>query len=176
MCNTTLPDKIERRKEIYEKFQRWRPPPTLGPAPDQVTEPFTIVMWGVTTDKINMWLEAAGVRPEEATEVKGMPGSPGVVDGTARVCFTPEEITQLEQGEILVAPTTSPSWAPAFQIINAVVTDVGGTFSHAAVVSREYKLPAVMGVGTGTAAIRTGDKIRVDGDSGRVSILERVSN
>ncbi|MFP3974936.1 MAG: PEP-utilizing enzyme [Dehalococcoidia bacterium] len=169
-----LPDKIERRKEIYEKFQGWRPPPALGPAPEQVTEPFTIVMWGVTTDKINMWLEAAGVRPEEATEVRGMPGSPGVAEGTARVCFTPEEIGQLEQGEILVAPTTSSSWAPAFQILKAVVTDVGGTFCHAAVVSREYKLPSVMGVGTGTAAIRTGDKIRVDGDSGRVSILERA--
>jgi len=169
-----IPEKIKKRKEIYKKFQGWRPPPALGPAPEEVTEPFTIVMWGVTTEKINMWLEAAGVKPEETTEVKGMPGSPGIAEGTARVCFTPEEIGELEQGEILVAPTTSSSWAPAFQIIKGIVTDVGGTFCHAAVVSREYKLPSVMGVGTGTAAIKTGDKIRVDGNNGVVTIIERL--
>ena len=170
-----VPEKIKKRKEIYKKFQAWRPPPALGPAPDEVTEPFTIVMWGVTTEKINMWLDASGEKPEDATELKGMAGSPGVAEGIARVCFTPEQIGELQQGEILVAPTTSSSWAPAFQIIKGIVTDVGGTFCHAAVVSREYRLPSVMGVGTGTAAISTGDKIRVDGNTGKVQILERVN-
>ena len=71
----------------------------------------------------------------------------------------------------MVAPTTSPSWAPIFGRLKAAVTDVGGIMSHAAIVCREYGLPAVVGAGYATALIKSGQKIKVDGYKGTVEIL-----
>jgi pyruvate,water dikinase len=85
-----------------------------------------------------------------------------------------EDIAKLKEGDILVARMTAASWAPAFNIISGCVTDIGGTFCHAAIVAREYKMPAVIGVGNGTAVIKTGDKLRVDGDNGVVTIIKRA--
>ena len=77
-----------------------------------------------------------------------------------------EELDQLQDGEILVATTTSPSWAPAFTKIAGAITDVGGAMCHAAIVCREYGLPTVVGTGRGTSVIKTGDVVRIDGDEG----------
>lgn len=169
-----LPSKIERRKQIYDKFKEWAPPPALGVAPEVVTEPNQIVLWGVTSEKIDLWLEAADIKPEEVTELKGFAASAGVKEGTARVCMELEDIAKLREGDILVGRMTAASWAPAFNIIAGCVTDIGGTFCHAAIVAREYKMPAVVGVGNGTAIIKSGDKLRIDGDNGVVTILERA--
>jgi pyruvate,water dikinase len=76
-------------------------------------------------------------------------------------------------GEILIAPFTDPSWTPYFLTAAGLVTDIGGQLSHGSVVAREYGLPAVVNVRSATSIIHTGDLIRVDGDTGRVSILER---
>jgi pyruvate,water dikinase len=78
----------------------------------------------------------------------------------------------VQQGEILVAPLTAPSWAPIFGKIGATVTDTGGMMSHAAIVCREYGLPAVTGTGFATSTIQTGQMIRVDGSSGTVTTLD----
>jgi len=78
----------------------------------------------------------------------------------------------VQEGEILVARITAPSWGPVFARIGAAVTDIGGMMSHAAIVCREYGLPAVTGAGSATTAIRTGQRIRVDGSSGTVTILD----
>ena len=85
-----------------------------------------------------------------------------------------EQLDELKDGEILVATTTSPSWAPAFTKIAGAVTDVGGAMCHAAIVCREYGLPTVVGTGRGTQAIKTGDIIRIDGDEGVVTIVKRA--
>jgi len=82
-----------------------------------------------------------------------------------------ERLSELEPGKILVAPVTSPSWTPVFGKIAAAVSDIGGIMSHAAIVSREYGLPAVVGTGNATSRIKTGDRVRVDGDRGTVTIL-----
>ena len=74
-------------------------------------------------------------------------------------------------GEILVAPSISTSWTPVFGTIAAAVLDIGGIMCHAAIVAREYGLPAVVGTGTATKRIKTGDRIRVDADAGVVTIL-----
>jgi pyruvate,water dikinase len=95
-----------------------------------------------------------------------------VVEGKARVIKKVEDLALLEAGEIMVAPTTSPSWAPAFTKIGGAVTDVGGPMCHAAIVCREYGLPTVVGTGNGTSVIKTGDLIKIDGDSGLVNILK----
>lgn len=78
-------------------------------------------------------------------------------------------IGDLQGGEILVAPLT----APVFGMIAATVTDVGGTMSHAAIVCREYGLPAVTGTAFGTKTIKTGQRIRVDGNTGNVTVLDQ---
>ena len=90
----------------------------------------------------------------------------------ARVILGPDQLRELEDGEILVAPSTSTSWTPVFGKIAAAVLDSGGIMCHAAIVAREYGLPAVVGTGTGTKRIKTGDRLRVDADSGVVTILD----
>jgi pyruvate,water dikinase len=165
------PPEIAWRKGVMEKFQAWSPPPAIGTAPEVIREPFTIVLWGVTNSSISDWSQVQEVAdPDSITTLKGFAGSPGMVEGRARVCRSVDDIRQLEEGEILVAPTTSPSWAPIFSKIKAVVTDVGGVMSHAAIVCREYGLPAVVGTGHGTKIIKTGMLLRVDGSSGVITI------
>ncbi len=166
------PQEIKWRKGVMEKFRGYNPPPALGVPPEVVTEPFTITLWGITTDRLAAWLDAGAVKAEDMNTLQGHPGSPGVVEGIARVVRGPSELGLLQEGEILVAPTTSPSWAPLFVKVSAAVTDVGGIMSHAAIVCREYGLPAVVGSGYATAAIKTGQKIKVDGNTGTVTILQ----
>ncbi len=164
------PKEIEWRKGVMEKFSQWSPIPALGPAPEVIQEPFTVVLWGVTNDSLANWAEISGA-DGDVSVIKGFAGSPGIVEGKARVCRTVKEIGELEEGEILVAPTTSPSWAPAFVKIKACVTDVGGVMSHAAIVCREYGLPAIVGTGSATKIVQSGQMIRVNGSTGEVELL-----
>jgi len=83
-----------------------------------------------------------------------------------------DDLQHVQDGEILVCSVTEPSWAPIFTKIRATVADIGGVMSHAAIVAREYHIPAVLGTGNATKRIRTGQRIRVDGDSGTVTILD----
>ena len=129
----------------------------------------TIMLWGITTERVQAWLDGDGAA---AGTLTGFAGSPGVAEGTARVVITVDELDRLQDGEILVAPVTSPSWTPVFRRIRAAVSDIGGVMSHAAIVAREYGLPAVVGTGFATSTIRTGQRIRVDGDNGVVTLLD----
>ncbi len=104
----------------------------------------------------------------------GVAACGGVVEGRARVVADPMvDVDLLEPGEILVAAATDPSWTTLFVGAAAVVTDLGGALSHGAIVARELGLPCVTNVKTGTAAIRTGDLIRVDGSHGTVELVAR---
>ena len=168
--------KVAKRRKVLEAAQKWSPPPALGVPPEEVAEPFTIMLWGVTTDKVQEWLK--GFSAEDAknlSEIKGFAASAGVNEGPARVLKLLKDITDLQEGEILVCPNTNPSWAPVFAKIRGAVTDIGGLTSHAAIVCREYGVPAVTGTGIGTAAIKNGDIIRVDGDTGTVTVVERAA-
>ena len=169
---TRWPAEIRRRKDILRALEQQPPPPALGVPPERVTEPFTIMLWGITEESIAQWLGAGS--DDEPGELTGMAASPGVAEGPARVIASPAQIDQVRDGEILVAPLTAPSWAPIFGKIRATVTDIGGIMSHAAIVCREYGLPAVTGTASGTARIRTGQRIRVDGNTGTVKILRRA--
>ena len=75
----------------------------------------------------------------------------------------------MRSGDVLVCPYTNPAWTPLFQRAVAVVVDSGGVGSHAAIVAREYGIPAVMGTGSATRILTDGQRITVDGDSGRVT-------
>ncbi|MCS7294319.1 MAG: PEP-utilizing enzyme, partial [Dehalococcoidia bacterium] len=89
----------------------------------------------------------------------------------ARVVRDESELPTVEIGEILVCPITAPSWGPTLAKVKAVVTDIGGMMSHAAIICREYGVPAVVGTAYATTTIRTGQLVRVDGDRGIVEIL-----
>jgi len=167
-------DKAEKRQRILAAARKWTPILALGVPPEEVAEPFTVMLWGITTDTVSEWLKGAAVVPEEVTELKGFASSAGVVEGTARVLKLLEEIVDLKEGEIMVCPCSNPAWAPVFTKIKAAVTDIGGLTCHASIVSREYGLPSVTGTGIATSVIKTGDTIRVDGDRGLVTIVKRA--
>ena len=156
-----------RRKELLDKLNDWTPPPALGVTPEAVTDPMTIMLWGVTTERVREWAR----HQEGGSVLNGAAASPGVVEGAARIVKSVDQIRDVRDGEILVCGSTSPAWAPIFSKIKATVTDVGGVMSHAAIVCREYGLPAVVGTGRATAAIRTGQRIRVDGTEGTVTVI-----
>lgn len=162
------PQRVERRKQILAALAEWTPPPALGTVPDVINDPTVQLLWGVTADRLRAW--ASGTDGEAG--VQGYAASPGVVEGVARVVRDVNEIGTVQQGEVLVCPVTAPSWAPVFPKIAAAVSDIGGMMSHAAIIAREYGLPAVVGTGRATAQIKTGDRVRVDGDNGIVTILD----
>lgn len=110
-----------------------------------------------------------GARVEGSTLV-GTPVSPGVCVGVVRVVFDPSG-AQLTPGEILVCPGTDPAWTPLFLAAAGLVTEVGGLMTHGSVVAREYGIPAVVGVHDATTRLRTGERVRVDGTSGSITIL-----
>jgi pyruvate,water dikinase len=116
-------------------------------------------------------LFANGRRKPDAL-VSGMPASRGQATGTVRIIRGPHEFGLLRSGEILVCPYTNPSWTPLFQRAAAVVVDAGGIASHAAIVAREYGIPAVMGTGSGTTALQDGQVVLVDGTRGQVTAAE----
>jgi pyruvate,water dikinase len=161
------PEIAARRKEILRKLGDWTPPPAVGVTPEAVTDPMTIMLWGVTTERVQEWAR----QQDGGSVLNGAAASPGVVEGEARVVRSVDQIGDVRDGEILVCGSTSPAWAPIFSKIKATVTDVGGVMSHAAIVAREYGLPAVVGTGRATATIRTGQMIRVDGSEGTVTVL-----
>lgn len=98
----------------------------------------------------------------------GIGGSPGIVEGVVRVILRPQEFDQLQKGEILVAPYTNPAWTPLFLRAAAAIVDTGSTMSHAAIVTREYGIPAVLGTRTATRLLKNGQRVRVDGTKGTV--------
>ena len=143
-------DLVEFRRERYEHYQTidlpmfWQgdPEPTVGAT-----------------------ASAAG-----SNGVSGIGVSPGIREGRLRVVLDPAD-SEMAEGEILVARTTDPSWASVMFLAGALVVDIGGPLSHAAVVAREMGIPCVMGTENGTARLRTGDRARVDGSLGTVEVL-----
>lgn len=160
---------IAERKAALEVWAGMESSPALGEVPDMIDDPAIVMLWGITRESLDQWLNAGEENPNE---IKGFAASSGVVEGTARVVKSVQEISRLQEGDILVCQVTNPTWAPVFQKIAAAVSDIGGSMSHAAIVAREYGLPAVVGTGKATTRIPDGARIRVDGARGLVTILE----
>ena len=106
-----------------------------------------------------------------AEELKGIGASAGVVRGPARVALGPEDFERIHRGDIIVCPSSNPSWVPVFAIAGGLVTNTGGVLAHAAVVAREFGLPAVVGVAGATRRIADGQTIEIDGTAGTVRLL-----
>jgi pyruvate,water dikinase len=120
-------------------------------------------------------LDLAAVLPgsegDSEALLTGTPASGGVAEGPVRLIRGPEEFGELRAGDVLVCPNTNPSWTPLFARAAAVVVDTGGLGSHAAIVAREYGVPAVMGTRRGTSVLKDGQQVRVDGSRGRVEAV-----
>jgi phosphohistidine swiveling domain-containing protein len=114
--------------------------------------------------------EGVGAETDSADLISGSPVSPGVVEGNVRVVLNPRG-AQLEPGEILVCPGTDPAWTPLFMAAGGLVMEVGGMMTHGSVVAREYGIPAVVGVYQATLRLKDGQHIRLDGSSGKITIL-----
>jgi phosphohistidine swiveling domain-containing protein len=160
---------IAERKRMLDVLKGWVPPPAVGPVPEALNDPAVRMLWGITAETLATW---AAAQEGDGQVIHGYAASPGTVEGTARVLLSVNDIGQIKDGEILVCAVTAPSWAPVFGKIKAAVSDIGGTMSHAAIVAREYGMPAVVGTGHATKLIKTGQTVRVDGDRGIVRILD----
>ena len=148
----------------------------VGRLPEAFDDPIAIKVFGITSHVLEKAREAmAGVKGEEKTRLDGFPGSPGIVEGRARVILDHEGFATIGTGEIMVCPYTSPAWTPVFPKIIGVVTDSGGMLTHAAISARDYGIPAVVGTWEATGLIRDGDIIRVNGNEGCVEIIERAN-
>ncbi len=117
--------------------------------------------------------EGVGAQTDTGDVLTGSPVSPGVVEGVAHVVLDPHG-AQLVPGEILVCPGTDPAWTPLFLAAGGLVMEVGGLMTHGSVVAREYGIPAVVGVDRATHRLQTGQRIRVDGASGQITILDHA--
>ena len=106
----------------------------------------------------------------DGNDIHGISGSSGQAAGKVRIIQNQSEFSKLQKGEILVCPYTDPEWTPLFTLAAAVVVDTGGTLSHAAIVAREYKIPAVLATGNATAKLKDGDTVIVNGTAGTVTI------
>jgi phosphohistidine swiveling domain-containing protein len=175
---------IPDRRAYFEHWRQRGPslPPMLGTIPDVVPDPIMIEVFGLSgrfleTMRGESPASAGSTGAPEAaaaagvTEIRGFPAAKGVVEGVARVITTVGDLHLVEPGEILVCGGTTTEWTPAFGIITACVCDTGGSLTHAAIVSREYGIPCVVGTAIATQVVKTGMRIRVDGRAGTVQVL-----
>ena len=162
-----LRSRVQWTKAEMEHFSRITPPPMLGTVPA-----FEMGDAGPMVRALMKGEPGMGKADNlEANMVKGLAGSAGVVRATARVIHSLAEAGRLQQGEVLVAPMTEPTWTPLFATASAIVTDAGGVLSHSAVVAREYRIPAVVGTGNATSTFHDGQLLEVDGNTGTVRVV-----
>jgi phosphohistidine swiveling domain-containing protein len=146
-------DELRARREQLRRWRSVSPPPVLGKPLPLAELPPTLL-----------------VHASEMRVVKGAGVSPGSYRGRARVIDAIAEAATLQPGDILVTRATTPAWTPFFGVVSALVINVGGMLSHAAIVAREFGLPAVVGTINGTALIPDGATITVDGATGTVLV------
>ncbi len=166
---THLAKLVAQRRDLREGQKRLAPPPFIPPLSDPT--------WGKDT-QLKMFSSALGetvlkrgLQEHNGRRILvGTPGSPGRARGIARVITGPEDFHRFQPGDVLVAHTTMPVWTPLFNIASAAVTEVGGPFSHAAIVAREFGIPLVNGAIDATRVIADGTQIMVDGSVGIVEL------
>jgi pyruvate,water dikinase len=154
---------VKQRKAERAEAETIKPKDWIGTATEtHLAFPY-LSLWGFP-DRLD-------IEQSDGEIITGIGGSPGVVEGVAKVVSSIDEFDQVKKGDILVCQMTNPAWTPLFAMIRAIVTDAGGTVSHPAVMAREFGIPAVIGCSVGTTRIKSGDRLRVDGSSGVVEVL-----
>jgi phosphohistidine swiveling domain-containing protein len=157
---------VAKRKEEHARFRRAEPDLFIG----DITKLGEVIASSPMLRSTQQ--PHPRVRPELNADLYGTVSTPGVAEGVVKVLRTEEDFDKFEPGDILVTIETSSVWTPLFNVAKAVVTDVGGILSHSAILGREYGLPVISGCVEGTKKLKTGMRVRVDGDVGAVYILE----
>jgi pyruvate,water dikinase len=165
MRDVNLRPYVERRKEVWKKAYDTNPPPFLG----NIEKAQEVLRSDPT---LSVSTQMPIVREELKADLYGAAAAPGVVEGVARVIMGADRLSELKEGDILVAPGTSAAWTVAFSIIKGLITDGGGALSHPVIMGREYGIPCVAGCLEGTQKIKTGQRVKVDGNLGVVYILD----
>lgn len=153
--------RVRRRHEIIDALERWQPPTTLGAEATAGGDPAIRMLFG-----------ADGAQPRPTVGLVGHAASPGRVKGRVRVVHSDTELDLVQPGDILVATTASAVWTGVFGIIGGFVTEIGGVMAHAAIVAREYAVPAVVGVHSARSRLSTGQWVVLDGSAGTVVPVE----
>jgi len=159
---------VAKAKAAREKAYTFRPKEWVGTATKtQLAFPY-LNLWGFPEKFYRKEATVAG-------QITGLGGSPGVVEGIARVVLREDQFDDVRAGDILVCQMTNPAWVVLFTKIVGLVTDAGGTVSHPAVLSREFGIPAVVGTSVATEQIKNGDRVRINGTTGLVEILSTAA-
>jgi len=163
---------VNQRRTEWEEWQAGENPPMIA----KISLEEAIGELVKSNDPIALKVVVGAMpqpRPELEADLYGICGSPGEAEGTARVILSEDQLGEVQEGDILVAATTAPSWTPVFALLKGVVVDRGASLSHAAIVGREYGIPVVMNVFEGTKKIKSGQRIRINADEGTVYILDK---
>lgn len=158
----SLQEKAEKRRQIFHEYELAQAPAYLGtPTKEQLKAAEEIV--------------GAVIEDEKNTEnhIFGIAASSGIATGPVKIIRDANEFSQFAPGDVLVCKMTTPLWTSLFQDAKAIITDTGGILSHAAIIAREYGIPAVLGTRTATERLRDGDIITVDGSSGKITVVSR---
>jgi pyruvate,water dikinase len=155
-------DIVESRRTEFRRWSAVRPPRTVGKAADPA-----VPGGAANADRF----DGARYESTERDEIRGTGASAGIARGPARVTLTQEDFGSVQPGDIIVCPSSNPSWVPLFAIAGGLITNTGGVLSHAAVVAREFELPAVVGTGDATTRIADGRLVEIDGTTGIVRLL-----
>ncbi len=166
---------LAQRAGRHEACRGRATPPFLGEPPqpppplDGLPEPVARAMAAVGTAIGALFGDSQA--PNEGRLVRGLPASPGVYEGTARVLAGAQDLARIQQGDVLVTASTTAAFNLVLPLLGAIVTNSGGLLSHAAIVAREYGIPSVVGTREATAIIPDGARVRVDADAGEVAVL-----
>jgi phosphohistidine swiveling domain-containing protein len=147
---------VRQRRDLHVRQLALEAPHALGQPPEESSDSRFDVVRTTSTD---------------AGKLQGIGASAGLARGPARVTLSPADFARVQAGDIIVCPSSNPSWVPLFAIAAGLVTNTGGVLSHAAVVAREFGLPAVVGAGDATTRIADGRMVELDGTSGEVRLL-----
>ncbi|MFY9634803.1 MAG: PEP-utilizing enzyme, partial [Cellulosimicrobium cellulans] len=161
--------RVTRRRELRERQRRLAPPPFIPPIADPIWA--SDRMWRLMSSAVGATALRRGAQERDGRRILvGTPGAPGRARGIARVIAGPVDFHRFHPGDVLVAHSTMPIWTPLFNIASAAVTEVGGPFSHASIVAREFGIPLVNGALDATRVIEDGMSIVVDGSTGTVEL------
>ena len=162
-----LAERVTQRHLLRERHKRLVPPPFIPPLSDPAWG--SDLLWKLT-EQVETVLRRGAQERNGRRILVGTPGSPGRARGIARVIAGPDDFHRFQPGDVLVAHATTPIWTPLFNIASAAVTEVGGPYSHAAIVTREFGIPLVNGALDATQVIVDGMPIVVDGSAGIVEL------
>jgi pyruvate,water dikinase len=126
-------------------------------------------IWILQARPVTAALPAPSAASSSAGALAGTPGSHGTATGTARIVRGPGDFSRVHPGDILICPYTDPAWTPLLRVAAGVVTETGGVLSHAAIVAREYRIPAVLGIPNATTRLHDGTTVTIDGTAGTVA-------